>query len=74
MADEHYFNYVIYSVKIQLILSGIKYSYTLCVLNVMYMNYFISKMYFFSLLLYLYNCRFQAQKSGYLSPTKVPKS
>jgi len=47
MADEHYFSYVTHFVKSQLILSGIKYSYVLCLLNVMYMNSFISKMYFF---------------------------
>jgi hypothetical protein len=37
MADELYFIYVKYFVKTRLILSGLKYSYELCLLNVIYM-------------------------------------
>jgi len=47
MADELYFSYITYFVRTQLILSGIKYSYDLCLLNIMYTKYVTSKMYFF---------------------------
>jgi len=55
MADEHYFSYVKYFVKTRLILSGIKYSYSLCLLNVMYLyEWFYLKNVLFSLYYFTY--------------------